>query len=155
MVWSVPALLSPLGFNSPSLVHQPHTCGFLTPSVKSFGIILLYWMAGQQNITWNSVALNTSIAHKENNSSNSACTMMGSELIIATEEWHLGLIMDSGMKLWAHCTIAIKKGNWMLRIIKEGIENQTEIIVMPLKKCILDLHLENCVLFLSFLLKRL
>lgn len=37
----------------------------------------------------------------------------------------------------------------MLRIIKEGIESQTEIIVMPLYKCILDLHLEYCVHFLS------
>lgn len=37
----------------------------------------------------------------------------------------------------------------MLRIIKEGIESQTEIIVMPLYKCILNLHLEYYVHFLS------
>lgn len=42
----------------------------------------------------------------------------------------------------------------MLRIIKEGIENQTEIIIMPLKKCILDLQLEYCVWCLSSPLKR-
>lgn len=86
---------------------------------------------------------------RKNSSSNSACAVMGSELVIVTEERHLELIMDSWMKLWAHCSVAIKKGNWMLRIIKEGIESQTEIIVMPLYKCILDLHLEYCLQFFS------
>lgn len=55
------------------------------------------------------MALNTNLSKKENNSSDSACTVMGSELIIATKEWHLGLIMNSWMKLWVRCSTAIKK----------------------------------------------
>lgn len=43
----------------------------------------------------------------------------------------------------------------MLRIIKERIERQTEIIVMPLNTSILDLTLEYCVWFLPPPFKRL
>lgn len=54
-------------------------------------------------------------------------------LVITTQKQDLGVIIDSSMKMSAQCSVAIKKLNWMLGIIKRRIEKKKQKI--ELYKC--------------------
>lgn len=45
-------------------------------------------------------------------------------LVITTQKQDLGAIIASSMKMSAQCSVAITKVNWMLGIIKRGIEKE-------------------------------
>ncbi|CAM4540291.1 unnamed protein product [Caretta caretta] len=67
---------------------------------------------------------------------------------------NLGVIVDSSVKTSTQCAAAVKKANGMLGIIKKGIENKTENILLPLYKSIVHPHLEYCVQMWSPVMKR-
>ena len=58
--------------------------------------------------------------------------LMGSELSVMDQERDLGVLVDSSMKESTQCTVAVKKANFMLGLIKKGVENKTASIIMPL-----------------------
>ncbi|EMP36995.1 hypothetical protein UY3_05796, partial [Chelonia mydas] len=74
------------------------------------------------------------------------CTykMMGSELAVTIQERDLGVIVESSLKTSTQCAAAVKKANRILGIIKKGIDNKTDNIILPLYKFMVCPHLEYC-----------
>ncbi|CAM4495757.1 unnamed protein product [Caretta caretta] len=70
--------------------------------------------------------------------------MMGSKLAFTTQERDLGVIVDSSLKTSTQCAEAVIKVNRMLGIIKKGIANKTENILLPFYKSMVCPHLEYC-----------
>lgn len=62
--------------------------------------------------------------------------IMGSELAISTWEQNLQVIIDSSMQMSAQHSVAIKKANRNLEIIRKGGESKTEEIIMLLYKSV-------------------
>ncbi|CAM5079620.1 unnamed protein product [Natator depressus] len=74
------------------------------------------------------------VMHIGKRNPNCTYTMMGSKLAVTTQERDLGVIVDSSLKSSTQCAAAVKKVNKMLGIIKKGIDNKTENIILPLYK---------------------
>ncbi|KAG6933171.1 hypothetical protein G0U57_019969 [Chelydra serpentina] len=79
--------------------------------------------------------------------------MMGANLATTNQEKDLGVIVDSSLKTSMQCAAAVKKANRMLGIIKKGIENKMDNILLPLYKSIVRPHLEYRVQLWSHLKK--
>ncbi|CAM5134922.1 unnamed protein product [Natator depressus] len=85
------------------------------------------------------------VMHIGKRNPNYTYTVMGSKLAVTTQERDLGVIVDSSLKSSTQCAAAVKKVNRMLGIIKKGIDNKTENIILPLYKSMVRPHLEYCV----------
>ncbi|CAM5132666.1 unnamed protein product [Eretmochelys imbricata] len=94
------------------------------------------------------------VMHIGKNNPNYTYTMMGANLVTTNQERDLRVIMDSSLKMSMQCAAAVKKANRMLRIIKKGIENKLENILLPLYKSMVRPHLEYCVQMWSPHLKK-
>ncbi|CAM4622379.1 unnamed protein product [Lepidochelys kempii] len=70
--------------------------------------------------------------------------MMGSKLAVTTQERYRGVIVESSLKTSTQCAVTVKKVNRMLGIIKKGIDNKTEDILLPLYKSMVRPHLGYC-----------
>lgn len=70
--------------------------------------------------------------------------IMGSELAISTWEPNFQVIIDSSMQMSAQHSVAIKKANRKLEIIRKGEESKTEEIIMLLRKS-MGSHLLNTI----------
>ncbi|CAM5171781.1 unnamed protein product [Natator depressus] len=81
-------------------------------------------------------------------------TMMGSKLAVTTQERDLGVTVDSSLKSSTQCAAAVKKAIRTLGIIKKGIDNKTENIILPLYKSMVPPHLEYCIQIRSPHLKK-
>ncbi|CAM4694163.1 unnamed protein product [Caretta caretta] len=92
------------------------------------------------------------VTHTGKNNPNYTYNVMGANLATTNQEKDLGVIMDSSLKTSMQCAEAVKKANRMLGIIKKGIENKTENILLPLYKSMEHPHLEYCVQMWSPLL---
>ncbi|CAM4625917.1 unnamed protein product [Caretta caretta] len=86
------------------------------------------------------------VMHIGKNNPNYTYNMMGANLTTTNQEKDLGVIVDSSLKTSTQCAAAVKKANGTLGIIKKGIENKTENILLPLYKSMVRPHLEYCVL---------
>ncbi|CAM5165838.1 unnamed protein product [Natator depressus] len=94
------------------------------------------------------------VMHIGKNNPNYTYKMMGSKLAVTTQERDLGVIVDSSLKTSTQSAAAVKKANGMLEIIKKGIENRTENIMLPLYKSMVRPHLEYSVQIWSPHLKK-
>ncbi|CAM4478002.1 unnamed protein product [Lepidochelys kempii] len=94
------------------------------------------------------------VMHIGKHNPNYTYTMMGSKLAVTTQERDLGVIVDSSLKTSTQCAAAVKRANTMLGIIKEGIDNRTENIMLPLYKSMVHPHLEYSVHMWSLHLKK-
>ncbi|CAM5102996.1 unnamed protein product [Eretmochelys imbricata] len=94
------------------------------------------------------------VMHIGKNNPNYTYNMMGANLATTNQEKDLGVIMNSSLKMSTQCAAAVKKANAMLGIIKKGIENKTENILLPLYKSMVCPHLEYCVQMWSPHLKK-
>uniref|UniRef100_A0A8C4XYG1 Reverse transcriptase domain-containing protein n=1 Tax=Gopherus evgoodei TaxID=1825980 RepID=A0A8C4XYG1_9SAUR len=94
------------------------------------------------------------VMHIGKNNPNYTYNMMGAHLATTSQEKDLGVIVDSSLKMSTQCAEAVKKANSMLGIIKKGIENKTENILLPLYKSMVHPHLEYCVQMLPPHLKK-
>uniref|UniRef100_A0A452HI16 Reverse transcriptase domain-containing protein n=1 Tax=Gopherus agassizii TaxID=38772 RepID=A0A452HI16_9SAUR len=94
------------------------------------------------------------VMHIGKNNPNYTYNMMGANLATTSQEKDLGVIVDSSLKMSTQCAEAVKKANRMLGIIKKGIENKTENILLPLYKSMVCPHLEYCVQMWSPHLKK-
>lgn len=54
-------------------------------------------------------------------------------------------IVDSCLKMSALCLLGIKKTNRLLELFGKGTVNKAEKIILPLYKCIVHPHTEDCV----------
>uniref|UniRef100_A0A8C3I5X8 Reverse transcriptase domain-containing protein n=1 Tax=Chrysemys picta bellii TaxID=8478 RepID=A0A8C3I5X8_CHRPI len=72
------------------------------------------------------------VMHIGRNNPNYTYNMMGANLATTNQEKDLGVIVDSSLKTSTQCAAVVKKANKMLGIIKKGIENKTESILLPL-----------------------
>uniref|UniRef100_A0A8C3H706 Reverse transcriptase domain-containing protein n=1 Tax=Chrysemys picta bellii TaxID=8478 RepID=A0A8C3H706_CHRPI len=95
------------------------------------------------------------VMHIGKNNSNYTYNMMGANLATTSQEKDLGVIVDSSLKMSTQCAEAVKKANRMLGIIKKGIENKTENILLPLYKSMVCPHLEYCVQMWSLISKKI
>ncbi|CAM5150171.1 unnamed protein product [Eretmochelys imbricata] len=95
------------------------------------------------------------VMHIRKNNPNYTYNMMGANLATTNQEKDLGVIVDSSLKTSTQCAAAVKKANGMLRIIKKGIENKVENILLPLYKSMVRPHLEYCVQMWSPQLKKI
>ncbi|CAM4645910.1 unnamed protein product [Lepidochelys kempii] len=85
------------------------------------------------------------VMHIGKNNPSYAYNMMGANLATTNQEKDLGVIVDSSLKTSTQCAVAVKKANRMLGIIKKGIENKLENILLPLYKSMVLPHLECCI----------
>ncbi|CAM5105037.1 unnamed protein product [Natator depressus] len=85
------------------------------------------------------------VMHIGKNNPNYTYNTMGANLATTNQEKDLGVIVESSLKTSTQCAAAVKKANGMLGIIKKGIENKTENILLPLYKSMVRPHLEYCV----------
>ncbi|CAM5152026.1 unnamed protein product [Natator depressus] len=85
------------------------------------------------------------VMHIGKHNPNYTYKMMGSKLVVTTQKRDLGVIVDSSLKTSTQCAVAVKKANRMLGIIKKGIDNKTENIILPLYKSMVHPHLDYCV----------
>ncbi|CAM5167759.1 unnamed protein product [Natator depressus] len=95
------------------------------------------------------------VMHIGKHNPNYTYTMMGSKLAVTTQERDLGVIVDSSLKSSTQCAAAVKKVNRILGIIKKGINNKTENIILPLYKSMVCPHLEYCVQMWSPISKKI
>ncbi|CAM5108054.1 unnamed protein product, partial [Natator depressus] len=94
------------------------------------------------------------VMHIGKNNPNYTYNMMGANLATTNQEKDLGVIVDSSLKMSMHCAAAVKKAIRMLGIIKKGIENKTETILLPLYRSMVCSHLEYCIQMWSPRLKK-
>ncbi|CAM5122732.1 unnamed protein product [Eretmochelys imbricata] len=94
------------------------------------------------------------VMHIGKNNANYTYNMMGTNLATTNQERDLGVIMDSSLKMSMQGAAAVKKANGMLGIIKKGIENKMENILLPLYKSKVRPHLEYCIQMWSPHLKK-
>ncbi|CAM5148917.1 unnamed protein product [Eretmochelys imbricata] len=85
------------------------------------------------------------VMHIGKNNPNYTYNMMGPNLATTNQEKDLGVIVDSSLKTSTQRTAAVQKANGMLGIIKKGIENKMENILLLLYKSTVCPHLEYCV----------
>uniref|UniRef100_A0A8C3SIE1 Uncharacterized protein n=1 Tax=Chelydra serpentina TaxID=8475 RepID=A0A8C3SIE1_CHESE len=85
------------------------------------------------------------VMHIKKHNPNYTYKMKESKLAVTTQEGDLGVIVDSCLKTSTQCAAAGKKANRMLGIIRKGIDNKTENILLPLYKSMVRPHLEYCV----------
>ncbi|CAM5145241.1 unnamed protein product [Eretmochelys imbricata] len=84
------------------------------------------------------------VMHIGKNNPNYTYNMMWANLATSNQEKDLGVIVDSSLKTSMQCAAADKKAKGMLGIIKKGIENKTENLLLPLHKSMVRPHLEYC-----------
>ncbi|CAM5124383.1 unnamed protein product, partial [Natator depressus] len=94
------------------------------------------------------------VMHIGKNNPNYTYNMMRANLATPNQEKDLGVIVDSSLKTSTQCAAAVKKANRMVGIIKKGIENKTENILLPFYKSMVHPHLEYCVQMWSHHLKK-
>uniref|UniRef100_K7F0M2 Reverse transcriptase domain-containing protein n=1 Tax=Pelodiscus sinensis TaxID=13735 RepID=K7F0M2_PELSI len=94
------------------------------------------------------------VMHIGKNNPNYTYSMMGANLATTNQERDLGVIVDSSLKTSTQCAVVVKKANRMLGIIRKGIENKTQNILLPLYKTMVRPHLEYCVQMWSPHLKK-
>ncbi|CAM5097662.1 unnamed protein product [Natator depressus] len=94
------------------------------------------------------------VMHIGKNNPNYTYNMMGANVATTNQEKDLGVIVESSLKTSTQCAAAVKKANGMLGIIKKGIENKTENILLPLYKSMVCPHLEYWVQMWSPHLKK-
>uniref|UniRef100_K7F105 Reverse transcriptase domain-containing protein n=1 Tax=Pelodiscus sinensis TaxID=13735 RepID=K7F105_PELSI len=94
------------------------------------------------------------VMHIGKNNPNYTYSMMGANLAMTNQERDLGVIVDSSLKTSTQRAAAVKKANRMLGIIRKGIENKTQKILLPLYKTMVRPHLEYCVQMWSPHLKK-
>uniref|UniRef100_K7EYK2 Reverse transcriptase domain-containing protein n=2 Tax=Pelodiscus sinensis TaxID=13735 RepID=K7EYK2_PELSI len=94
------------------------------------------------------------VMHIGKNNPNYTYSMMGANLATTNQERDLGVIVDSSLKTSTQSAAAVKKANRMLGIIRKGIENKTQNILLPLYKTMVRPHLEYCVQMWSPHLKK-
>ncbi|CAM4653692.1 unnamed protein product [Lepidochelys kempii] len=93
------------------------------------------------------------VMHIGKNNPNQTYNTMGSNLATTNQERDLGVIVDSSLNTSMQCAV-VKKANRMLGIIKKGIENKMENILLPLYKSMVCPHLEYCIQMWSPHLKK-
>ncbi|CAM4587787.1 unnamed protein product [Lepidochelys kempii] len=94
------------------------------------------------------------IMHTGKSNPNYTYNMMGANLATTNQEKDLGVIVDSSLKMSMQCAAAVKKANGLLGIIKKGVKNKTENILLPLYKSMVRPHLEYCIQMWSPHLKK-
>uniref|UniRef100_K7EXW6 Reverse transcriptase domain-containing protein n=1 Tax=Pelodiscus sinensis TaxID=13735 RepID=K7EXW6_PELSI len=94
------------------------------------------------------------VMHIGKNNPNYTYSMMGANLATTNQERDLGVIVDSSLKTSTQSAATVKKANRMLGIIRKGIENKTQNILLPLYKTMVRPHLEYCVQMWSPHLKK-
>uniref|UniRef100_A0A8C3P8K5 Gypsy retrotransposon integrase-like protein 1 n=1 Tax=Chrysemys picta bellii TaxID=8478 RepID=A0A8C3P8K5_CHRPI len=71
------------------------------------------------------------VMHIGKNNPNYTHNMMGANLATTNQERDLGVIVDSSLKTFTQCAVAVRKANRMLGIIKKGIEIRQRISYCP------------------------
>uniref|UniRef100_K7F1Z4 Reverse transcriptase domain-containing protein n=1 Tax=Pelodiscus sinensis TaxID=13735 RepID=K7F1Z4_PELSI len=94
------------------------------------------------------------VMHIGKNNPNYRYSMMRANLATTNQERDRGVIVDSSLKTSTQSAAAVKKANRMLGIIRKGIENKTQNILLPLYKTMVHPHLEYCVQMWSPHLKK-